>query len=71
MGFGGNLEYFLRQQGIPILDIEYTDHVTVRGMTWIDWDNFTNMITEITNGKAEYSIWGKFTIPGRNKNLLN
>lgn len=58
-GLWGNLEYFLRQQGIPILDIEYTDHVTVRVMTWMDWGNFTNMITEITNGKAEYEYLGQ------------
>lgn len=48
----GTLEYFLRQQGVPILDVDYQENVTVRVMTWMDWDNFSNMIIELTNGKA-------------------
>lgn len=51
-GLWGNLEYFLRQQGIPILGVDYQENVTVKVITWMEWQNFANMIIELTNGKA-------------------
>jgi uncharacterized YigZ family protein len=52
-GLWGTLEYFLRQKGVPILNVDYQEDVTVEVMTWMDWDNFSNMIIELTNGKAD------------------
>ena len=58
-GLWGTLEYFLRQQGVPILDVDYQENVTVKIMTWMDWDNFTNMIIELTNGKVDCKYLGQ------------
>ncbi|NLI61513.1 MAG: YigZ family protein [Clostridiales bacterium] len=65
-GLWGTLEYFLRQNGIAILDIDYQENVSVKVMTQMEWDNFSNMITEVTNGKCEckfldqvYHSWPK------------
>ena len=58
-GLWGTLEYFLRQQGIPILDVDYKEDVTVRIITCMDWDNFSGMITEITDGRAQYEHLGQ------------
>lgn len=48
----GSLEYFLRQKGVEILDIDYKENVTVKVITQMDWKNFSNMIVELTNGKG-------------------
>ena len=48
----GTLEYFLRQQGVEILDTDYQENVNVKVLTKMDWNNFTNMVVELTNGKG-------------------
>lgn len=55
----GPLEYFLNQQGIPILKTEYMDDVKVEVMTKMDWDNFSNMIKDQTSARAKTCYIGE------------
>ncbi|NLJ41746.1 MAG: YigZ family protein [Clostridiales bacterium] len=61
--FWGEMEYFLRQQGVHIRDIEYKENVTVKVMTWLEWGNFTDMIAKLTNGTGLCEFSGQEYYP--------
>jgi uncharacterized YigZ family protein len=48
----GVLEYFLKQRGIPILDIDYQEKVCFSVITNEKWENFTTSVQDICNGRA-------------------
>lgn len=55
----GTLEYFLHQKGIPILEADYKENVTIKTMTWMDWDSFCDMIVELASGNVECKLLGQ------------
>lgn len=55
----GTLEYFLHQKGIPILEVDYKENVTLEILTWMDWDSFCGMIIELANGNVDCEYLGE------------
>jgi len=50
----GQVEYFLRQKGVHLIDVKYSDKVTMQVITPIDWDDLCKMLKEICRGKVEF-----------------
>ncbi|NLX71443.1 MAG: YigZ family protein [Clostridiales bacterium] len=49
----GPVEYFLRQNGVHIVDTEYRDKVNMTVVTSMKWDDFCGMLNEVCNGRLE------------------
>ena len=57
-GFG-KIQYLLAQRGIPVLDTEYTDQVTIHVMVPVELQaEFAKAVTEATSGCAALE-WGE------------
>ena len=50
----GTVEYFLKQERIPILNKEYTEKVDIELITNMEWDKFCSILIEKCNRKIEY-----------------
>lgn len=48
----GTIEYFLKQERIPVLNKEYLENVSIELITNMDWDRFCSLIIEKCNGKV-------------------
>ncbi len=51
----GQVEYFLRQKGVEIIQTEYGDRVHITVITPMEWENFCSMVTELCSGRLECS----------------
>jgi len=51
----GPVEYFLKQENIPVLNKEYTEKVVIELVTDMDWEIFCSILREKCNGKIECS----------------
>jgi len=52
--FIGQVEYFLRQKGVHIVDMKYSDKVIIKVIVPIAWDDFCSMLKEICGGRVQF-----------------
>jgi len=52
-GLLGSVEYFLRQNGIPIQDMNYGEKVSMQIITNLDWEGLTKKLMDICSGSIE------------------
>lgn len=52
--FIGQVEYFLRQKGVHIVDMKYSDKVIIEVIVPMAWDDFCGMLKEICGGKVQF-----------------
>ena len=61
----GKIEYLIRDNGIPVLSLDFAESVKVSVMTMAERDEenqlmtaeaFVNKVTELTNGRAETEV---------------
>lgn len=50
----GQVEYFLRQKGVHVVQVEYSDKVTMQVVVPVDWDEFCGMLREMCGGNVEF-----------------
>lgn len=49
----GQVEYFLRQKCVQIIDVEYCDKVSMNVIIPMGWEEFCGMLRELCGGKVE------------------
>jgi uncharacterized YigZ family protein len=49
----GSVEYFLRQKGIPIQNMNYGENVSIQIITKLDWDGLVNQLMDICSGNLQ------------------
>lgn len=49
----GQVEYFLRQKGVQLIDVEYRDKVSMNIIIPMGWEEFCGMLRELCGGKVE------------------
>jgi putative IMPACT (imprinted ancient) family translation regulator len=52
-GLLGSVEYFLRQNGIPIQEMNYGEKVSMQIITSLDWEGLTKKLMDICSGNIE------------------
>ena len=51
----GQVEYFLHQKGVQIVETEYRDKVNMTVIVPMEWDDFHGMLNELCSGRLEHT----------------
>lgn len=51
----GQVEYFLRQKGVHVVGVEYSDKVTIEVVVPMDWGEFCGLLRELCGGNIEFT----------------
>jgi len=63
----GTVEYFLKQERIPVLNKEYLENVSIELITNMNWDIFCSLMIEKCSGKIEFSEAEEIYYPWDNR----